>query len=558
LDADVALGSDPEFDDATGTYPSVSWATLSSLGYEMGRTYTIALEASDGSDAIVATTQVTVRGNQEPVAKAGGPYTVSAGQTLYLNGSQSFDPDNLPLPLTYSWDLDNNGEFGDSTLVYPYVTWSMLENYGFHAGTNTVALKVDDGEAYHIDYAEVIVTGISQPYLSYGTVSNVGDSDWTTVTLPHTYESMVVIATPNYDETSLAGVTRIRNASGNSFDVRVDGAGGGAVSGVKVHYVVVEEGVYNESGFKMEAVKIDTTHIDRAASWKGEVQTYGQTYNTPVVVGQVMTYNDPAFSVFWARGSSRTAPPSSGALYVGRHVGEDPNWASRPTVNETIGYFVIEATIGVGDIEGLPFVAGLGGDTIRGITNSPPFTYNYTAMPNAKAAVASQAGMDGGNGGWAVLYGNDPLPPAGGTLRLAIDEDQLKDTERYHTTEQVAYLIIDPPLLRETSVPLIAESNPLLPIQIVDRETPSFRRPLMEHSQPRFNASAEEVPTQFDVGEASVAADSVFARLGDRILAGKGGLNTHRAPLLAAGDSDLFESLHFSDQFWRDLARARR
>jgi hypothetical protein len=103
------------------------------------------------------------------------------------------------------------------------------------------------------------------------------------------------------------------------------------------------------------------------------------------------------------------------------------------------------STSGVAEIEGLRYVAALGGDSIRGVDNSPSYNYSYSAMPNSKAAVVTMAAMDGGNGGWAFLYGNDPITPTGNTLKLAIDEDQANDTERKHTTEQVAYLIIDPP-----------------------------------------------------------------------------------------------------------------
>jgi hypothetical protein len=94
----------------------------------------------------------------------------------------------------------------------------------------------------------------------------------------------------------------------------------------------------------------------------------------------------------------------------------------------------------------LPYVAAVGGDSIMGVGNSPSYNYTYPAMANSKTAVVSQAGMDGGNGGWAVVYGSDPITPTGGTLKLAIDEDQAYDAERAHTTEQVAYFIIDPPL----------------------------------------------------------------------------------------------------------------
>jgi VCBS repeat-containing protein len=289
------------------------------------------------------------------------------------------------------------------------------------------------------------------PRLSHGVVSNVGSSGWTTVTLGQTYTDMVVIATPNYDSGDAPGVTRIQNATGNSFDVRVDPAGGAALSGIDVHYVVVEAGEYDDPGYKMEAVKFTSTRTDENNSWVGEPRSYVQSYSNPVVIGQVMSYNDPSWSVFWACGSSRSAPPTASALKVGKHVGED---SDTTRADETIGYIVIEtSTSGTAEIEGLPYVAALGGDTIRGVGDSPAYNYSYSAMPNSKTAVVNQAAMDGGNGGWAVLYGDNPITPTGNTLKLAIDEDQANDTERRHTSEQVAYLIIDPPAEAATESP---------------------------------------------------------------------------------------------------------
>ncbi len=128
-------------------------------------------------------------------------------------------------------------------------------------------------------------------------------------------------------------------------------------------------------------------------------------------------------------------------------VGED---SDTTRADETIGYLVIEASSsGTDEIEGLPYVAGVGADTVKGPTDSPPFIYNYSAMPNAKTAVVSLAGMDGGNGGWALLYGDTPVPATSGTLSLVVDEDQVADSERSHTTEQVAYFVIDPPVVAD-------------------------------------------------------------------------------------------------------------
>lgn len=92
-------------------------------------------------------------------------------------------------------------------------------------------------------------------------------------------------------------------------------------------------------------------------------------------------------------------------------------------------------------INGQEFLAGIGGDSIRGMTNGPPFSYALSGLSSASVAVVSAAGMDRGNGGWPVLYGPNPLTSS--NLNLAIDEDQLKDTERSHTTEQSSYAIFE-------------------------------------------------------------------------------------------------------------------
>jgi hypothetical protein len=280
----------------------------------------------------------------------------------------------------------------------------------------------------------------SGPRLQHGVVTNVGSS-WKTVSLPVTYNSMVVVAGANYDDTAVPAVVRLRNASGNSFEVRVDGADGGAPANVTVHYTAVEEGVYTQAadGVKMEAVKFTSTVTDHDSSWAGEARTYANSYTDPVVVGQVMTYSDPDWSTFWARGTSQSEPPSSAALRVGKHVGED---SDTTRADETIGYLVFEA--GSGSVSGAAYIAGLGTDTVSGLGDNPPYSYAFSSLLNAQTAVISQNGMDGANGGWAILYGNNALTNSG--IALAIDEDQSKDTERSHTSEQVAYVVFGEPL----------------------------------------------------------------------------------------------------------------
>jgi len=250
-----------------------------------------------------------------------------------------------------------------------------------------------------------------------------------------------VIATPEYGPSDPPVVTRIRNAQGSAFELRVQNPGDTMpVSGYTVRFVVVEAGVYNaaDHGIDMEAAKVSVSTTDDNGSWRGEAQNYANGYAQPVVLGQVMSANDPSWSVFWASDGNTGNPPSASSLYVGKHVAEDPNTVR---ASETLGYIVLEA--GVGTWDGSLYSAGVGGDLVMGLGDSgAPYTYPIGFY--ADTAVLSSAGMDGTNGGWPVLHAAAPLPAA--ELAMGVDEDQLADAERIRTTDQLAYLAFGEPV----------------------------------------------------------------------------------------------------------------
>ena len=64
----------------------------------------------------------------------------------------------------------------------------------------------------------------------------------------------------------------------------------------------------------------------------------------------------------------------------------------------------------------------------------------YTPPSVGAIGVTSQVAMDGSDGSWAVLFGNNPVAE---TINVAADEDDIGDTERSHTTEQVDYWVFD-------------------------------------------------------------------------------------------------------------------
>ncbi len=259
-----------------------------------------------------------------------------------------------------------------------------------------------------------------------------------TVNLTNTYVSPVVVCSIQYNNNTTPVVTRVTSVTSTSFDVYLQNPSGGGVATENVSCVVVEEGTWTIDGVNVEAQTYLSTVTDENNSWVGEAQTYGQTYTNPVVIGQVMSDNDPLWSVFWCQGTARTNPPSAGALRTGKEVAEDLTVAR---ADETVGFIVFEA--GHGTIGGVAFEALVGADTVRGVTNVPPYTYTFsTAFSTAPTvAVTTLAGMDGGNGGWSYTYGASPLTAT--TMGLAIDEDQVGDTERNHTPEQVGYVVFE-------------------------------------------------------------------------------------------------------------------
>ena len=278
----------------------------------------------------------------------------------------------------------------------------------------------------------------------YGYATEVGD-DWQTISLDYHYKRPVVVATvvnPNIGLDPV--VTRVRHAEGTSFDLRVQRPSGETADTYRVYWFVVEEGVYTEAehGVNMEAVRVTSEQTFGYQNWNVNeylARDYQQDYVQPVVVGQVMTQNDTRWSVFWAsREISRTFPADQDGFQVARHAGEDANL---DRAAETIGYVVTEAGTWILP-DGTTMVTDLTNDKVRGMqTNAKGYRFDLKDIA-IDGVVLSSAAMDDGNGGWPVLKGI----PNGDRMYLAIDEDQLQDAERYHGTEQVAYVAFGPSL----------------------------------------------------------------------------------------------------------------
>ncbi|MDX5583589.1 MAG: hypothetical protein QNK20_01475 [Aureibaculum sp.] len=376
--------------------------------------------------------------SQDPVALTDGYMNTSGGSAsisdengnllFYSNGIEVWGADHKTI--ANGTGLYGSSNVSQSVLIVPNPTneneYYVFTNQGQETGSLGLHYSIikSDGGNNDDDDNDDNDDSSDGSKLSTGVVSEVS-STWKTVSLPNNYNSMVVVATPNYTLSQTDPmVVRIRNASGNTFQVRAESAGGTETT-MDVHYMVVEEGVYEG----MEAIKYNSTITDQDNSWVGETRTYTNSYTNPVVLGQVMTYNDEGFSTFWSRGTSRSNPPSASYLKTGKHVAQDSDTSRN---NETIGYIVIEA--GSGTLNGINYSAAVGADQID--HNEKTYSINHTG---ASIAVATLTAMDGSDGGWAVLSSTSPI--SGTALKLSIDEDIIKDSETNHTKEQVAYIV---------------------------------------------------------------------------------------------------------------------
>lgn len=198
----------------------------------------------------------------------------------------------------------------------------------------------------------------------------------TTQNLLNTYTDPIIVLTPTLvDINQRPAVTRISDISSNSFTSYIQNPGDvNTPTSRDVFFLVIESGSHTlPGGIQLEADKTSITGVNENGNWSNtemfEVSPIN-SYSTPIVLGQVLTNNDPNWQTFWTSNGSQQGPPTTNDIYIGRHVGEDTNLTRNP---EDIGWIILEE--GTGFTNNIEWIAERTSDTVRGVDNSPPFSF---------------------------------------------------------------------------------------------------------------------------------------------------------------------------------------
>ena len=367
VDGDVAVNCSP----ASGS--------LFALG-----TTTVNCSASDQSGNS-ATGSFTVNiVNAPPTANAGGPYQVNEGGSVLLSGTGS-DPEGQPL--TYAWDLDNNGTFETAGQS---VTFSAAGLDGFAGSNRTVKLQVTDVAGATATSTAIVnilnvvptVTDLTGPTTPQpvNTAVNISVSH----TDPAGALDSYTVTTDWGDGTTDNGTSHVYTAAGvYRIKVVVSDEDGGVSAEKQFEYVVVFDpsaGFVTGGGWIMSpmgAYKADPTLAGKAMF--GFVSKYQKGTNQPT--------GDTQFQ--FHAGDFRFNSDSYEWLVI---AGAKAQYKGTGTVNGVSGYsFILTATDG--QVNG-----GGGVDKFRiKIWNAGGIVYDNVTGVSDKIDEANPQAIGGGN-----------------------------------------------------------------------------------------------------------------------------------------------------------------
>lgn len=403
---DWDLDNDGAYDDASGATPSIIFPDPTGIPLNIGLQVfdDAVLNDLDGdfvqdpeerlSDTDFTT--VTVLPNNPPVSAHGGPYTVDEGSPVTLDGSGSSDPDGNPI-VSYEWDLDDDGTFGDASGAVVMHTF-------VQDGSYPVALRVSDSALTGESSTTVTVNNVL-PTVEAGNDQTITEGDTLSLdpasfTDPGTADEHT--ATIDWGDGSAVEAGTVTETLGTGM---------GTVSG---SHLYVQDGIYT--------VTVSVSDDDGTAN---DTFTVTVLNAAPIIVlaedrtsneGDVVSINDPVkftdagvldthtATFDWGDGSpvedvdpldiTEPAPPEPG-MVVGSHVYvDDADYTARVTVEDRdsgSGFADFAATV-----NNLPPVVEAGAD--QTVDEGDTVSLDPASFTDAGVADTHTATIDWGDG----------------------------------------------------------------------------------------------------------------------------------------------------------------
>jgi PKD repeat protein len=264
-------------------------------------TVTVTLRVSDDGGGVTTDTTTISVDNVAPTADADGPYTVDEGDTVGLNGDGT---DPVDTPLTYAWDLDNNGSF-ETSGQNPTFDATSLDG----PTTVTVALRVsDDDGGVTTDTTTISVDNVA-PTASATNDGPVDEGSPVTITADQTDAGSLDTFEYQFDcdnngvyeigwQTSSNAQCTFDDDTGGPFTVRVQvrdddgGQSGPATTTVNVNNVTPSVDISDQSGDEGSPVSFSAIITD-----PGTADTFSYLWDfgdgvTSTLAGPDHTYAD--------------------------------------------------------------------------------------------------------------------------------------------------------------------------------------------------------------------------------------------------------------------------
>ncbi|HZV05724.1 MAG TPA: choice-of-anchor L domain-containing protein [Gemmataceae bacterium] len=200
---------------------------------------------------------------EAPQANAGGPYTVEAGKTVQLSAANTTDPNQPPSTLTYKWDLNGNGIYGETGAAATNGNEVGINPTfvaaGLTPGTNvTVSLQVTDSNG--LTSTDQSVIHVIAPVLSVNPVTPpVAVEGQSTGT-----QTLTTFVDAGANLSALSAVVNW----GDGKSVTLTGANGGIVQNADGSFSVMASHTYAEeaSGLSLSVQVTDANGTTASAS----------------------------------------------------------------------------------------------------------------------------------------------------------------------------------------------------------------------------------------------------------------------------------------------------